>query len=207
MSLNGSQERERRASYASSHGSVPSLTNSFSTRTSMSSTAPHRVSRPLLQSGALPAFVKPTPARIPAEDLEYLTKRGALTLPSEPLRSELLNSHFNFVHPFMPLLNRREFLDIVTCEDGSKGKVSLLLLQAVMFTGSAVCFCSPPPPPLYVFKLSERFSLWIWQVSGWLGLRPARPPAKRFSPKSGYVKDNGFFLFYRHGGLTGGVKK
>lgn len=149
MSLNGSQERERRASYASSHGSVPSLTNSFSTRTSMSSTAPHRVSRPPLQSGVLPAFVKPTPARIPAEDLEYLTKRGALTLPSEPLRSELLNSHFNFVHPFMPLLNRREFLDIVTCEDGSKGKVSLLLLQAVMFTGSAVCFV--PPPPLRTF--------------------------------------------------------
>lgn len=142
MSLNGSQERERRASYASSHGSVPSLTNSFSTQTSMTSTAPHRVSRPPLQSGAgvLPAFVKPTPVRIPAEDIEYLTKRGALTLPSEPLRSELLNSHFNFVHPFMPLLNRREFLDIVTCEDGSKGKVSLLLLQAVMFTGSAVCF-------------------------------------------------------------------
>lgn len=146
MGLNGSQERERRASYASSHGSVPSLTNSFSTRTSMTSTAPHRVSRTQFRSGsgALPAFVKPTPLRIPAEDIEYLTARGALTLPSEPLRSELLKSHFNFVHPFMPLLNRAEFLDIVTCEDGSKGKVSLLLFQAVMFTGSAVCF--PPPP-------------------------------------------------------------
>lgn len=152
MNLNGSQERGRRASYASSHGSVPSLTNSFSTQTSITSTAPHRISRPPLQSGAgvLPAFVKPTPTRIPAEDLEYLTKRGALALPAEPLRSELLNSHFNFVHPFMPLLNRREFLDIVTCEDGSKGKVSLLLLQAVMFTGSAVCF---PPCAFFFFFL------------------------------------------------------
>ncbi|KAH8149826.1 uncharacterized protein LAJ45_05978 [Morchella importuna] len=133
MSLTG-QERERRASYASSHGSVPSLTNSLSTQTSMTSTGPHRVLR---SPGAIPPFIKPTPTRIPPEDLEYLTKKGALTLPAEPLRSELLKSHFDFVHPYMPLLNRREFLDIVTSEDGSKGKVSLLLFQAVMFTGSA----------------------------------------------------------------------
>lgn len=57
-----------------------------------------------------------------------------------------MKSHFDFVHPYMPLLNRREFLDIVTCEDGSKGKVSLLLFQAVMFTGSAVCVRPSPPP-------------------------------------------------------------
>lgn len=157
MNLNGSQERERRASYSSSHGSVPSLTNSFSTHTSMTSTAPHRVSRTSFRSGTgvLPAFVKPTPPRIPVEDIEYLTNRGALTLPSEPLRTELLKSHFNFVHPYMPLLNRKEFLDIVTCEDGSKGKVSLLLLQAVMFTGSAVCFLPRNRVRSFVFRLSE----------------------------------------------------
>lgn len=189
MGLSGSQGRERRASCASSHGSIPSLTSSFSTRTSMTSTTPHRVSRPPLQSdiGALPAFVKPTPARIPLEDLEYLTKRGALTLPSEPLRSELLNSHFNFVHPFMPLLNRKDFLSIVTSEDGSKGKVSLLLLQAVMFTGSAVCFPSKIVWDLR-FCAKRTFSSWILEVSGWLGLPPARLPAKPFSRRSGYVK-------------------
>lgn len=144
MSLTG-QERERRASYASSHGSVPSLTNSLSTQTSMTSTGPHRVLR---SPGAVPPFIKPTPTRIPPEDLEYLTKKGALALPAEPLRSELLKSHFDFVHPYMPLLNRREFLDIVTSEDGSKGKVSLLLFQAVMFTGSAVCSSQQLPIPI-----------------------------------------------------------
>lgn len=107
----------------------------------MTSTGPRRVSHPSkpLGIGLLPEFIKPTPTRIPPEDLEYLATKGALTLPSEPLRSELLNSHFNFAHPYMPLLNKNEFLDIVTSEDGSRGKVSLLLFQAVMFTGSAVC--------------------------------------------------------------------
>jgi hypothetical protein len=41
------------------------------------------------------------------------------------------------VHPYMPLLDRRQFLETVNCEDGSKGKVGLLLFQAVMFSGSA----------------------------------------------------------------------
>lgn len=70
-------------------------------------------------------------------------KKGALTLPEEPLRSELLRSHFDFVHPYMPLLNRKEFLGSATSDDGSKGKISLLLFQAVMFTGSAVCLHLP----------------------------------------------------------------
>lgn len=150
----------------------------------MTSTAPHRVSRPLATS-ALPEFIKPTPTRIPPEDLEYLAKKGALTLPSEPLRSELLNSHFNFVHPYMPLLNKKEFLDSVTSEDESKGKTSLLLFQAVMFSGSAVCLI---PPRSWRFGTERVVSLSIWRVSGWLDSPPEKPHVKRFSPKSGYVK-------------------
>jgi hypothetical protein len=37
----------------------------------------------------------------------------------------------------MPLLNRKDFLDIVNAEDGRNGKVGLLIFQAVMFSGSA----------------------------------------------------------------------
>jgi hypothetical protein len=80
---------------------------------------------------------------MPVEDVEYLTRKGAFTLPEEPLRGELLKSHFNFVHPYMPLLNRKEFLKSVGSEAGSMGKVSLLLFQAVMFAGSAVCSFTP----------------------------------------------------------------
>lgn len=115
---------------------MPSLTNSLSTSSSTSSSYPHKpTSAP---SYELPAFIKPTPTRIPVEDLEYLLRKGALTLPEEPLRSSLLNAHFDLVHPYMPLLDREQFLGIVNTEDGSKGKVGLLLFQAVMFSGSAV---------------------------------------------------------------------
>jgi hypothetical protein len=72
------------------------------------------------------------------EDLEYLWKKGALSLPEEPLRSSLLEAHFNYVHPYMPLLDRKQFLAIVNNEDGSKGRTGLLLFQAIMFSGSAV---------------------------------------------------------------------
>ncbi|PWW72512.1 hypothetical protein C7212DRAFT_302062 [Tuber magnatum] len=129
--------RDRRASYASSHESLPSLANSPSTQTSASSSHPRRMPTVSQACNELPVFIKPTPIKIPLDDLDYLAKKGALTLPEEPLRSELLRSHFDFVHPYMPLLNRKEFLGSVTSGDGSKGRISLLLFQAVMFTGSA----------------------------------------------------------------------
>lgn len=53
------------------------------------------------------------------------------------MRDELLRCYVEFVHPFMPLFDLHEFLHMVDSENGSAGKVSLLVLQAVMFTGSA----------------------------------------------------------------------
>ena len=134
------QQSLRRASFASSHDSVPSLTNSLSTNSSSASSYPHRITPALITLNLeLPAFIKPTPSRIPREDLEYLWRKGALTLPDETLRTALLNAHFDFVHPYMPLLDRRQFLASVSDESGSHGKVGLLLFQAVMFSGTAVC--------------------------------------------------------------------
>jgi len=59
-------------------------------------------------------------------------------IPEENLRNELLKAHFKYVHPFMPLLNRKEFLQIVAGVASPRRKIGLLLFQAVMFTGSAV---------------------------------------------------------------------
>jgi len=142
VDLNSSDQtqRLRRASLASSHGSVPSLTNSLTTNSSSSFL--HGISSGV-PSFELPAFIKPTPTRIPVEDVEYLWRKGALTLPDEPLRSILLKAHFDFVHPYMPLLDRKNFLNIVNTKDSSKGRVGLLLFQAVMFSGSAVSHRNP----------------------------------------------------------------
>lgn len=127
----------RRSSYAASTSSLPSLTYSSSatppTTSLFSYLSAHESRAP-----GLPQFIKPTPPRIPVEDLEFLAKKGALQLPDENLRNELLKAYFKFVHPFMPLLDRKEFMEIMMGVDPSRKKIGLLLFQAVMFAGSAV---------------------------------------------------------------------
>lgn len=76
------------------------------------------------------------------EDTHYLWKKGALTIPDTSFRNALLRAYVEFVHPYMPLIELHEFLDIVdrgdgTKSDGTPGKISLVLFQAVMFTGTA----------------------------------------------------------------------
>jgi len=132
----------RRPSYATSSASVPSLSYSPSAPASTVSAFPHAPHRS--RAFVLPQFIKPTPARIPVEDLEFLAKKGALQLPQENLRNELLKAHFTFVHPFMPLLDRKEFMEIIMGLDTGGRKIGLLLFQAVMFTGSAVRDTSAP---------------------------------------------------------------
>lgn len=88
-------------------------------------------------AAALPGFIKPLPARIGADDVEYLEKKGALTVPPIALRNALLQSYVEYVHGYMPLLDLNDFLSAVQRSDGMTGHVSLLLFQAVMFAGAA----------------------------------------------------------------------
>jgi hypothetical protein len=88
-------------------------------------------------SGDLPRFIKPLPTKIGPEEISYLEKKGALTVPKGTLRSEMLRAYVEFVHPYMPLLDLHDFLTVIDKPDGSNGKVSLILFQAVMFAGSA----------------------------------------------------------------------
>jgi hypothetical protein len=68
--------------------------------------------------------------------MEYLQKKGALTLPDTGLRNELLRSYAQYVHPYMPLLDLKDFLTPIEKNDGNS-VLSLLLFHAVMFAGTA----------------------------------------------------------------------
>jgi hypothetical protein len=92
---------------------------------------------PKLNVADLPLFIKPLPAKIGPDDVAYLEKKGALTLPKATLRSEMLRAFVEYVHPYMPLLDLHDFLMMIDQPDGSLGKVSLILFQAVMFAGAA----------------------------------------------------------------------
>ena len=85
----------------------------------------------------LPAFIKPLPAKIASEDVKYLHTKGALTLPSMPLQNALLRAYVEYVHPYMPLLELHDFLNMINAPDGRMGQVSLFLYQAVMFSATA----------------------------------------------------------------------
>ncbi|KAJ9237735.1 transcriptional regulator family: Fungal Specific TF [Paecilomyces variotii] len=83
-----------------------------------------------------PRFLKPLPSRICREDIEFLRERGALMIPDEELRIELLRSYVRWVYNFMPTIDLHEFLRCVV-ENDPDGNISLLVFQAVMFAGTA----------------------------------------------------------------------
>ncbi|RYO79364.1 hypothetical protein DL766_008214 [Monosporascus sp. MC13-8B] len=88
-------------------------------------------------SSHLPGFIRPLPAKIAAEDVAYLSTKGALTLPTIPLQNALLRCYIEYVHPYMPLIDLNEFLTAVNSRDGLCGQISLLLYQAIMFSATA----------------------------------------------------------------------
>ena len=97
---------------------------------------PFLSSQPSRLGPTLPRYIRALPPRITAEDVEFLERKGALTIPDAGLRNELLRSYVQYVHPYMPLLDLREFLHPIEKNDGS-AQVSLFLFQAVMFTATA----------------------------------------------------------------------
>ncbi|KAF2866709.1 fungal-specific transcription factor domain-containing protein [Massariosphaeria phaeospora] len=92
---------------------------------------------PNFAAADLPLFIKPLPSRIGPDEFVYLEKKGALSVPKGALRSEMLRAYVEFVHPYMPLLDLHDFLSVIDRPDGSLGKISLILFQAVMFAGCA----------------------------------------------------------------------
>ena len=85
----------------------------------------------------MPHYIKPLPTRITGDDIEYLEKKGALSIPGLTLRNELVQSYIEYVHGYMPLLELGDFVGALERQDGSTKPISLLLFQAVMFAGTA----------------------------------------------------------------------
>lgn len=89
------------------------------------------------QSNRLPGFIKSLSSCIDTDDIAYLRSKGALSAPNVHLQNALLWSFFEYVYPFIPVVDVEEFLESVHDRDGNSGQVSLLLYQAVLFAGTA----------------------------------------------------------------------
>lgn len=82
------------------------------------------------------------PPVIQDEDIQYLESRDCLRVPSKPILDEFIRLYFLYVHPMLPLVNEADFWRMYEAspEDSSGQQISLLLLQAMMFASSTVCF-------------------------------------------------------------------
>lgn len=87
-------------------------------------------------AGALPANVSPLPLSWTEEDVQYISAKQVLTIPEPELRNALLRSYIDWVHPLCPVLDLEEFLTAIARLDGSRGKISLLVLHTVLLTGA-----------------------------------------------------------------------
>jgi hypothetical protein len=87
-------------------------------------------------SAPLSIMFKPFPSKIEEEDIKYLRKMGALTVPPKFLQIELLRCYTEYFHPQYPILDLEEFSAIIQNPTAHKHSVSLLLFQAVIFSGS-----------------------------------------------------------------------
>lgn len=88
----------------------------------------------------LPSFVSPLAPSLDGQDLCFLSRKGALGIPDLPLRSALIRGYIENSHPWMPFLD----IDLVYGSLQEKvgprtPKISLLLFQALMFSGCASC--------------------------------------------------------------------
>ncbi|OCK84666.1 hypothetical protein K432DRAFT_439933, partial [Lepidopterella palustris CBS 459.81] len=85
----------------------------------------------------IPAYILPLSPELGADEISYLRKKGALTIPEKSLREELLQCYVDYVHWQVPAPSLPKVVEIVQRADGMTGKISLMLLQAIMFTGAA----------------------------------------------------------------------
>ena len=69
------------------------------------------------------------------DDVDYLWRIGAFSIPEKPLLNELLASYTEFVHPSMPVVDLHGFLRMINRNEGEP--ISLILFQAIMFIASA----------------------------------------------------------------------
>lgn len=86
----------------------------------------------------IPLWAKDFAPRVGQDDIAFLEKKKALEIPNISLRNELLRCFVEFVYPYMPLFDLGDFLQAIEAGDGSKGKISLVVFQAVMFAGVAM---------------------------------------------------------------------
>ena len=93
-----------------------------------------RLRYPIPDAVSIKTSTTPFENRRKAARIEYLTKDGAFTYPSNDVCEALLGAYFEWFHPCFPILDRHVFFNSYITKT-----VSPLLFQAVLFVGATHC--------------------------------------------------------------------
>jgi hypothetical protein len=88
----------------------------------------------------LPSFITIRQNAASPEHISFLSRQGALDIPTLPLQRALVEAYIEFAYPYMPIIHLEEFLSIINTSRSQERyatKISLLLYQAILFAGSA----------------------------------------------------------------------
>lgn len=87
----------------------------------------------------LPPYLQPLRRDLAATDVDYIRSKGALSVPNVRLRNAIIRCYAEYMHPYIPLLDVEELLQIADpgIDASMIPKYSLLLFQCVMFAAVA----------------------------------------------------------------------
>ena len=83
----------------------------------------------------LPSYIRPASREFESEDIHYLRHCGALAIPNPILRDQLLLAFILYVLPAVPVVDLQDIIDALEGRSGCN--ISLILFQAIMFSGTA----------------------------------------------------------------------
>lgn len=86
---------------------------------------------------SLPKYVNPVINRLEPDEIDFLHRKGALFVPDGTVLKEFLRCFVEFVHHSNPVIELHDYLNVIQSDGNGTGKVSLLVLQAILYSASA----------------------------------------------------------------------
>lgn len=91
--------------------------------------------RKYVDGSSLPRFIKRLPCRLQSQEIKSLRTKGALIVPKPQILWPLIEAYIDHVHPYMPVIDIQQLL-ITIFQKNAHGRLSLFLLQAILFAGA-----------------------------------------------------------------------
>ena len=109
---------------------------------------------------SLPAYINDFTDELAAEDFAFLEIKGVWDVPAMPALLSSISGFVDYVYPLTPLLDLHVDLECIAT-DGSSGKISLILLYAIILAG--IPFMDDSPLEDAGFSSQNAFSKEIYR--------------------------------------------